>query len=73
MSHYLSADPDKACTPPCVGNFTNDEVVDAADLGILLAVWGDATAYPEADLNGDGAVDAADLGMLLGAWGPCPD
>ncbi len=73
LSHYLSADPDKACTPPCVGNFTNDEVVDAADLGILLAVWGDATAYPEADLNGDGAVDAADLGMLLGAWGPCPD
>lgn len=73
LSHYLSADPDKACTPPCLGNLTNDDVIDAADLGILLAVWGDATVYPQADLDGDGEVAASDLGLLLVNWGPCPE
>ncbi len=72
-AHYAAADPDKLCTPACIGNFTQDEIVDAADLGILLAVWGDAAAYPEADLNQDGNINAADLGMLLSAWGPCPE
>jgi len=72
-AHHAAADPDKLCTPACIGNFTQDEIVDAADLGILLAVWGDAAAYPEADLNEDGNIDAADLGLLLGSWGPCPE
>ncbi len=72
-AHYAAADPDKLCTPACIGNFTQDEIVDAADLGILLAVWGDAAAYPQADLNGDGTVNAADLGILLSGWGPCPE
>ena len=46
-------------------------VVNGADLGILLSVWGPAPAGTAADLNGDGQVNGADLGLLLGAWGPC--
>ena len=57
----------------CLGDITGNGVVDAADLGILLAVWNtDGKSNPEADINGDGTVNAADLGILLGAWGPCP-
>lgn len=57
---------------PCPGNLTKDDMVNAADLGILLAVWGDASQFPAADVNQDGNVDAADLGLMLGNWGPCP-
>lgn len=60
------------CVPledPCPEDFNDDGMVDAADLGPLLAAWG--TSDAAADLNGDGAVDAADLGPLLAAWGPC--
>jgi hypothetical protein len=46
-----------------------DDAVNAADLGILIGVWG--TSDPQCDINGDGTVNAADLGILLGAWGPC--
>ena len=46
-----------------------DDAVNAADLGILIGVWG--TSDPQSDINGDGTVNAADLGILLGAWGPC--
>jgi serine/threonine protein kinase len=56
----------------CPGNLTKDNQVNAADLGILLAVWGDSAQFPAADINSDGHVDAADLGLLLGNWGPCP-
>ena len=73
LSHYLSADPDKACTPPCPADITGDGQVDAADLGALIAVWNtDGGTIPEADINRDGTVSAADLGLLIGAWGPCP-
>jgi serine/threonine protein kinase len=56
----------------CPGNLTKDNQINAADLGILLAVWGDPAQFPAADINGDGHVNAADLGLLLGNWGPCP-
>ena len=46
-----------------------DDAVNAADLGILIGVWG--TSDPQCDINGDGTVNAADLGILLGAWGSC--
>ena len=59
--------------PECPGDITDDHEVDAADLGILLALWNtDGKSRPEADVNGDGTVNASDLGLLLGAWGPCP-
>ena len=52
-----------------VGDFDLNDLVDAADLGVLLALWG--MKSPEiADLDGDGLVDAADLALLLGNWGP---
>ena len=56
----------------CPGNLTKYNQVNAADLGILLAVWGDPAQFPDADLNKDGNIDAADLGLLLGNWGLCP-
>ncbi|MAD19680.1 MAG: hypothetical protein CMJ52_05595, partial [Planctomycetaceae bacterium] len=56
----------------CPGDITGDGEVDAADLGILLALWNtDGKSRPEADVDGDGIVDASDLGLLLGAWGTC--
>lgn len=48
-------------------DLTLDGRVDGADLGELLAMWGNCPECP-ADLNGDGIVDGADLGDLLSAW-----
>ena len=49
-------------------DFNWDGVVNGADLGLLLAVWGPCPGCPE-DLNGDGVVDGMDLGLLLAEWG----
>ncbi len=57
------------CGAPCVGDINGDNVVNAADLSVLLGAWG--TSGP-GNLNGDGIVNAADLSILLGAWGNCP-
>ncbi len=53
---------------PCIpADLNGDDLVDGADLGLLLSSWGrDGLA----DLNGDGGVDGADLGLLLSDWGP---
>jgi hypothetical protein len=56
----------------CEGDVNGDGRVDGADLGVLLASWGNATAWGEADLNGDCIVNGVDLGRLLAAWGDCP-
>ncbi|MFO0829248.1 MAG: hypothetical protein U0572_14010 [Phycisphaerales bacterium] len=56
--------------PACVGDLDGDNMVNGADLAILLGAWGPTIA--SADLNGDGKVDAIDLGLLLGGWGVCP-
>lgn len=48
-------------------DINGDEIVDGADLGLLLSSWG--TNDRAADLNADGWVDGADLGILLSAWG----
>jgi hypothetical protein len=54
-----------------VADLNGDNVVDTADLGILIGQFG--TAGPDADINGDGIVDTADLGVLIGAFGStCP-
>ncbi|MBL9119292.1 MAG: hypothetical protein JNL80_05175 [Phycisphaerae bacterium] len=55
---------------PCSGDLNDDGVVDAADLAIMLGLWG--TPDERADLATNQTVDAADLAILLGAWGPCP-
>ena len=60
------------CELPCAGDLTGEGGVNAADLGILIAVWGtDGLIVEGSDINGDGVVNAADLGLLIGAWGPC--
>ena len=58
-----------AVTPCCMGELSGDAVVDAADLGILLAGWGQPG---QTDLDGDGTTNGADLAMLLAEWG-CGD
>jgi hypothetical protein len=54
----------------CTGDLNADDIVDGADLGVLLSAWG--TARSAADLDSSGVVDGADLGLLLSAWGDCP-
>lgn len=39
--------------------------VDGADLGLLLAAWGEQGGLGPADFDDSGAVDAEDLGLLL--------
>lgn len=49
-----------------LGDLNGDGIVDGADLGALLGLWGQPGI---GDLNGDGTTDGADLGILLGEWG----
>ncbi len=53
---------------PCDYNF--DGVVDAGDMGMILAAWGPAVDSPY-DTNGDGLVDGADFGIFLLCWRQC--
>ena len=55
---------------PCYADSNGDRVVDGADLGAMLGLWG--ASGSAIDLNANGVVDGADLGLLLGAWGQCP-
>ena len=48
-------------------DINGDGVVDTADLGILISLFG--SSNPIADLNGDGVVDTADLGILIAFFG----
>jgi hypothetical protein len=50
----------------CAADLNDDGTVDGVDLGLLLALWGDAGG--PADLNVDGVVDGSDLGLILAAW-----
>ena len=54
---------------PRVGDFDGNGIVNGADLGILLAVWGPVTCGSQYDLNGDCIVNGADLGAFLADWG----
>ncbi|NBQ15095.1 MAG: hypothetical protein EBU31_10940 [Proteobacteria bacterium] len=47
-------------------DLNGDGVVNGADLGQLLAGWGQSG---RTDLNQSGTTDGADLGMMLSAWG----
>ena len=57
-------------SPPCVGDFDGNGVVDGADFGIMLAAFG--TKVVELDLDADGIVAGGDVGLLLASWGGCP-
>lgn len=57
----------------CQGDLTGDQVVDVADMLMVLAQWGACGQGPcVGDLNGDGAVDVSDLLGVLVHWGACP-
>ncbi len=56
-----------ACDTSNAADLNGDDVVDGADLGILLGQWGPCPGCP-ADLDGDGVVDGSDLGILLASW-----
>jgi len=49
-------------------DLNGDGAVNAGDLAVLLADWGQSGA---SDLNANGVVEAADLTLLLADWGPC--
>ena len=54
---------------PCIGDTTNDNEVNVADLLVIIDQWG-LTDSP-ADINGDGIVDVSDLLIVIGNWGLC--
>jgi hypothetical protein len=54
---------------PCNADLDGNQVVDGADLGMLLGNWNGSGV---GDLNNDGVVNGADLGAMLGAFGGCP-
>jgi len=53
----------------CTGDLDSSGTVDATDLTIMLANWGNSGT---GDINGDGTVGGSDLTILLASWGPCP-
>jgi hypothetical protein len=55
-----------SAAPAIVGDLDGNGVVNGADLGFLLAGWGNPGAT---DLDGNGTTDGADLGTLLANWG----
>ncbi len=57
-----------SAAPPCPADINDDSLVDALDLGAVLAGW---EGSGSADVDGDGVVDATDLSAVLAAWGAC--
>jgi hypothetical protein len=51
-----------------LGDLNSDSVVNTSDLLLLLSMWGQPVAFPDADLNSDGAIDVSDLLVLLAQW-----
>lgn len=66
---YLIQDLATVCD--CDADIVKDGIVDAADLGILLSLWGTAPSDGRGDIDHDGIVGAADLSRMLVSWGPC--
>ena len=57
----------------CAADLNGDQVVDGADLSVVLDFWGTCTSTDcPGDFDGDGAVTGADLSVLLAKWGSCP-
>jgi hypothetical protein len=54
---------------PCITDLDDSRAVDAADIGALLARFGEPGG--RADLDQSGQVDAADIGQVLLSFGTC--
>ncbi len=63
----ISATCEAGCNADVAGN---DQVVDGADLDVILSLWNQEV--DAIDIDGDGIIGIMDLLMLLEAWGPCP-
>src|SRR5207248_3350988 len=55
---------------PALGDLNGNQVVNQADLNILLANLGPVGIWGIGDLNFDGMVDSKDIAVLLDHWGP---
>lgn len=53
----------------CTGDLDLNGSVDASDLTVMLANWGNTGI---GDINNDGSVGGSDLTILLASWGACP-
>jgi subtilisin family serine protease len=53
---------------PLIADVNADGNVDAADLSLILALWGTLGAATRSDIDASGEVDAADLSLLLAHW-----
>ena len=56
----------------CQGDIDHSGAVDAADIALLLGLWGcehSDCPNPAVDLSVDGLVNAKDLSLLLANWG----
>ena len=65
---FLVGGLEAGCGP--AADLNGDGVVNGADTGLMLAMWGpcpDEGGCP-ADLDGNGVVDGADFGLLLSSW-----
>jgi hypothetical protein len=51
--------------PPNPADLDNNQIVDGADLVILLSNWGNSGT---GDIDSNGIVDGADLAALVSAW-----
>ncbi len=60
-----------SCSVGQCGDIDGNGQVDGADLGALLAQWGNRDRAT--DLNADGTVNGSDLGILLANWGACSE
>lgn len=62
----------RIATPPpmCAGDANNDQLVNGADLSVLLSQFGQSvTTGTGADFNNDGIVNGSDLSVLLARFG----
>lgn len=55
----------------CAQDLNRDGTVNAADLAIVFASWGNCSGACPADLDSNGKVDGDDLTLVLGNWGDC--
>lgn len=56
------------CGPNCRADLSDNGVVDAQDIALLLNAWGE-DFKAVADQDFDGFVDAIDLSIILNSWG----